>query len=78
MKRFAYALAIAGLMVLGATMVTSARQRLPQWGFDVVPSDSGWVMTCTGGCAWKELGFSCPKGRACRMHIDQSGVRGVP
>ena len=75
MKRIAW-LVIAAFAVAGVTVAsTRAQDPDPAWSFVAEASDSGWVMTCTTGCAWERLSFGCgDASQSCRVKIDQFGV----
>ncbi len=77
MKRIAWLVMCVGA-VAGVTLAAGrAQDQNPTWSFVAEVSDSGWVMTCTKGCAWQRLSFGCGYVRAsCQVTIDQFGVAG--
>jgi len=73
-KRIAWTLAGVGAFIGLVVVTTPAQEPVPEWSFVAEVTDTGWAMTCSQGCAWTELTFSCGEATRCRVRINQSGV----
>jgi hypothetical protein len=59
----------------GITSFGLVQVEAPDWSFSVEPADSGWIMTCTEGCAWERLSFDCGDSLTnCRAQVTSFGV----
>ena len=74
MRRSAWTIAGIGTVVGVVVVTTAAQEPVPEWSFVAEASDTGWVMTCSQGCAWEQLKFSCREAARCRVRIDEHGV----
>ena len=61
------------VLAIGISPAAAAQKKLKTFEIIVARSNGGIKLTCTEGCAWKELGFSVTGGSFARS-IDQYGV----
>ena len=68
-----------GLVFAAAAWHTTSAQQRTSTPFTIIleTNDSGWVATCTEGCAWQRLAYKCHYSGGCRARVNHNGVLGL-
>ena len=76
MNRWRVVLVVLALVAFGWG-VGHTQTQVGQFKIVVEPSATGMKATCTDGCAWKEVTFSCNGRKECKARIDERGVENL-
>lgn len=68
----------AAALVLPAAVVAAGDGVPPSFSIVVTTSPTGLQMSCSHGCAWSTLSYSCSENAPCWAKVNERGVEGRP